>query len=71
VRDEGCGMAPESARRAFEPFFTTKAPCNGAGLGLALVADFALRTGGDARLDSAAGVGTTVVLRLPEAPPSR
>jgi signal transduction histidine kinase len=71
VRDEGCGMAPESARRAFEPFFTTKAPCNGAGLGLALVADFARRTGGDASLDSAPGVGTTVVLRLPEAPPSR
>jgi signal transduction histidine kinase len=70
VRDEGCGMAPELARRAFEPFFTTKASRNGAGLGLALVADFARRSGGEACLESAPGAGTTVVLRLPEAPSS-
>jgi signal transduction histidine kinase len=71
VRDQGCGMAPESARRAFEPFFTTKSSRNGAGLGLALVADFARRAGGEASVESAPGAGTIVVLRLPAAPPSQ
>jgi signal transduction histidine kinase len=69
VRDEGCGMAPESARHAFEPFFTTKASGSGSGLGLARVADFARRMGGEASLESVPGAGATVVLRLPEARP--
>ena len=68
VHDQGCGMTAASARRAFEPFFTTKASRNGAGLGLALVADFARRAGGEASLESAPGGGTTAVLRLPQAP---
>jgi signal transduction histidine kinase len=70
VRDEGCGLAPDAASRAFEPFFTTKPARGGAGLGLALVADFVRRTGGEARLDSAPGKGATVVLRLPAGLPA-
>jgi signal transduction histidine kinase len=69
VRDEGCGMAPECARRAFEPFFTTRPTHGGSGLGLARVADFARRVGGDASLASAPGAGATFVLRLPESQP--
>jgi signal transduction histidine kinase len=61
-------MEQELARRVFEPFFTTKPAGVGAGLGMALVADFACRAGGDVRFNSWPGVGTTVILRLPEAP---
>ena len=71
VRDEGCGMTPEAARRAFDPFFTTKGADGGAGLGLAMVADFARRAGGEASLRSVPGGGTIVLLRLQEAPPPR
>jgi signal transduction histidine kinase len=70
VRDHGCGMAPESARQAFEPFFTTKPRRSGSGLGLARVADFARRLGGEASLESVPGAGATVVLRLPVARPT-
>ena len=71
VRDEGCGMTLEAAQRAFDPFFTTRPADGGAGLGLARVADFARRAGGEASLRSVPGSGTIVLLRLPEAPPTR
>ena len=71
VHDQGCGMTPEAAQRAFDPFFTTKPADGGAGLGLALVAEFARRAGGEATLRSVPGSGTIVLLRLPEAPPTQ
>jgi signal transduction histidine kinase len=67
VRDTGSGMSPDVAARAFDPFFTTKPMGNGSGLGLAMVADFARRSGGVAEFDSAVGQGTTISLRLPGA----
>ena len=65
VADSGCGMSPDVQRRAFEPCFSTKK--TGTGLGLAQVSAFARRVGGSARIDSAAGKGTTVFLYLPRA----
>jgi PAS domain S-box-containing protein len=35
VKDDGCGMSPETVERVFEPFFTTKTMHKGTGLGLA------------------------------------
>lgn len=64
VRDNGPGMAPEIAGRVFEPLFTTKATGQGTGLGLAQAKDFAVKSGGDARIDTAPGAGTTVSLYL-------
>ncbi|MBV5335593.1 hypothetical protein JZU48_00785, partial [bacterium] len=67
VGDTGLGFAPGAAIRAFEPFFTTKAL--GSGLGLSMVYGFVKQSGGCIRIDSAAGVGTTVTLLLPRADP--
>ena len=65
VADTGMGMAPEVAARALEPFFTTRAIGQGAGLGLSMVQGFARQSGGDMRIDSAPGHGTTVQVFLP------
>ncbi|HWG98187.1 MAG TPA: PAS domain S-box protein [Pilimelia sp.] len=67
VSDTGSGMPPEVAERAFEPFYTTKPPGSGTGLGLATVYGIATAAGGDVRLYSEPGIGTTVTVLLPAA----
>ncbi len=68
--DTGCGMTPEVLARAWEPFFTTKPAGKGTGLGLSTVYGFVKQSGGNAALESAPGVGTTVSLTLPKGAPS-
>jgi PAS domain S-box-containing protein len=65
ISDTGSGMPPEVIERAFEPFFTTKPKGSGTGLGLATVYGMATAAGGDVRLYSEAGIGTTVTVILP------
>jgi signal transduction histidine kinase/CheY-like chemotaxis protein/PAS domain-containing protein len=65
VRDTGSGMEPAVLERAFEPFFTTKAEGAGTGLGLSMVYGFVTQSGGQVRLDSTPGRGTTVEVLLP------
>jgi signal transduction histidine kinase len=67
VIDTGEGMPAQVMRRAFDPFFTTKAVGKGTGLGLAQVYGVARQAGGDARIASTPGGGTTVSLLLREA----
>jgi PAS domain S-box-containing protein len=62
ISDTGGGMPPEVADRAFEPFFTTKEVGKGTGLGLSMVYGMARQSGGAARIETAAGQGTTVKL---------
>jgi CheY-like chemotaxis protein len=65
VIDEGAGMPPDVLSRAFEPFFTTKDVGKGSGLGLSQVFGFIRQSGGQMKLDSTPGKGTTAVLYLP------
>jgi len=62
IRDFGQGMSPEEVKHAVEPFYTTKGPAEGSGLGLAMVDGFMNQSGGELRVDSEPGVGTTVTL---------
>ncbi len=65
VTDTGCGMSAETVKHAFQPLFTTKPAGRGTGLGLAMVSDFMLRTGGSAQIESVANYGTSIILRFP------
>ena len=67
ISDPGVGMSPELTARVFEPFFTTKDIGKGSGLGLAQVYGFAQQSGGSVEIDSAVGVGTSIILCLPRA----
>jgi signal transduction histidine kinase len=67
VVDQGTGIPEELHERVFEPFFTTKQPGEGTGLGLPLVYNIVTDHGGSIAIDSAAGRGTRIILRLPTA----
>ena len=65
IRDNGGGIAPEMMDKVFEPFFTTKSVGTGTGLGLSQVYGFVRSSGGQVKIDSAVGRGTTVFLLFP------
>jgi PAS domain S-box-containing protein len=65
VTDTGTGMSDEVVQRAFDPFYTTKPLGQGTGLGLSMIYGFAKQTGGQVRISSEVGRGTTIYLFLP------
>ncbi len=65
VTDTGIGMSANVLAKAIEPFFTTKELEDGSGLGLSVVHEFTRECGGDLRISSTVGRGTTVALYLP------
>ena len=63
VTDDGCGIAPEDQKRIFEPFCSLRK--GGTGLGLFLSLDLLRRWGGEIRVRSTPGVGSTFEVVLP------
>ena len=64
VADTGMGMSDDVRKRVFDPFFTTKGE-EGTGLGLSVSHSIVERHGGDLRVDSHPGQGTTFTITLP------
>ncbi len=63
VIDQGCGITPDDQKRIFEPFFSARQ--GGTGLGLFLSLNFVRRWGGEIRVDSVVGRGSTFEVVLP------
>jgi CheY-like chemotaxis protein len=65
VVDDGAGMDEGVVGRVFEPFFTTKPAGRGTGLGLASVQGAVSQLGGQVRVQSQVGGGSTFEVSLP------
>lgn len=63
ISDQGCGILPEYQKKIFEPFFSLRA--GGTGLGLFLSLNAVRSWGGDIRVESAPGIGSTFEVVLP------
>ncbi|MBI4425830.1 MAG: hypothetical protein HY554_19020 [Elusimicrobia bacterium] len=63
--DTGCGIAAGAIDHIFEPLYTTKSRAQGTGLGLSVSLALARSLGGDIRVESVRGKGTTFHVRLP------
>ena len=70
VRDQGMGIAPADQRRIFERFERASSTRNfgGIGLGLWIVREIARALGGEVRVESALGQGSTFIVELPYCP---
>jgi len=63
ITDTGCGMSTEEVERIFNPEYTTKE--KGLGLGLPLAHEIIRGHGGEIRVLSRQGAGTTFEILLP------
>ena len=70
VADNGSGISPGDLPKIFLPFFTTKAAERGTGLGLTICQNLVSELGGTLSVESREGVGTTMTVLLPPAPPA-
>ena len=63
IKDDGVGIEPEMQKFLFDPFFTTKT--SGTGLGLSVVFGIVKSFGGQIKVESTPGIGTTFQIFLP------
>lgn len=71
VSDNGCGIPSVSLSKIFDPFFTTKPVGQGTGLGLSIAYDIVRAHGGEIRVASKEGEGTTFSVMIPVENPCR
>jgi signal transduction histidine kinase len=65
ITDTGSGIKKEDLENIFDPFFTTKAPNKGTGLGLSISLKIVESLGGEIRVESEVGKGTTFEVYFP------
>ena len=65
ISDTGCGIPPGNISKIFEPFFTTKEMGKGTGLGMSIAKEIIKKHGGEIKIESTVGEGTTFVIKLP------
>jgi signal transduction histidine kinase len=67
ISDTGTGIQKEELANIFDPFFTTKAPDKGTGLGLSISLGIVESLGGEIKVESEVGKGTTFEIDFPAA----
>ena len=65
VKDNGNGVPQQVIDKIFQPFFTTKPTGQGTGLGLSLSYDIVKAHGGELKVETKEGEGTSFILELP------
>ena len=65
IKDNGTGIPESIQEKIFQPFFTTKPAGSGTGLGLSLSYDIVKAHGGELKVISEVGKGTTFQIHLP------
>jgi hypothetical protein len=71
ISDTGSGIKKEDLENIFDPFFTTKAPDKGTGLGLSISLKIVESLGGEIRVESEVGKGTSFEVYFPAATQGR
>tara|TARA_B100000809_G_scaffold235071_1_gene253023 strand:- start:301 stop:1377 length:1077 start_codon:yes stop_codon:yes gene_type:complete len=66
VKDNGSGIPKDILDKIFQPFFTTKASGEGTGLGLSMSYDIIKSHGGELKVESKEGEGTTFTIDIPQ-----
>ena len=64
VADNGNGIPQKILDKIFQPFFTTKPTGQGTGLGLSLSYDIVKAHGGELKVETKEGEGTTFIIQL-------
>ena len=65
ITDSGPGISKQHLSKIFDPFFTTKGQGEGSGLGLTITRRIIRKFGGDVRIESSEGHGTTCIVTVP------
>jgi signal transduction histidine kinase len=65
IRDDGCGIDDETLPKIFDPFFSTRLNDGGTGLGLSVAHGIVGSHGGEMKVESELGIGTTISFELP------